>query len=245
MGGDKEELREIRENVASQLSSALCALAEEFMSSAAESAELGEDGEGSLSEAQRASLKAAIEPLVQEAHALDPASPEPMQVAAHTAVLCNDEELAAECIRASLACWRRPGKDDEASESESESSMSEGDNALPEGAELPSYEHRFSTAKLLLALDIEIPTAANVLNDLLIESDANLSVYLLLADALCRLEEYENVEELLDNRDWAKESPADEEEAEVLSHILQMQQEVKRLLDAREGEGAETETPAA
>eukprot|EP00854_Cymbomonas_tetramitiformis_P004181 gene4181-5159_t len=105
------------------------------------------------------------ESLVKAALEADPSSPEPLQVMASLRNEQGRSEEALQSLRASLAMWMHLG---------------EGDPMTAE-AELPSYEFRCETVKLLLDLDDTTEVALSVLDSMLMEDDSNPDVWYLNA----------------------------------------------------------------
>lgn len=173
--GEEEEHQRKYEN----LSSALCSLAELLMGVLHEAVDEAEDINAILCSAGMQECEA----LLIEARQLWSSSPEPLQAMCSLRILQCREEEALELLKTSLGLWHRTSAaDEEAAEEEEEG---KGPFALPcTGHEnLPSYEFRFETAKLLLELDETTSVATEVLVELLEENDSVPDVWLLLAVA--------------------------------------------------------------
>lgn len=199
-GGDEaaEELAESRENLREALSSALCSLAELLMGAAADAADEAEDDMDAAAALAASPALAECEQLLGEAQSLWPHSPEPLQALCSLRRLQSREEEALALLQQSLALWYRPeaSEDKERNEVDNKGDPKEvgGDadvsgmdadiaNSQQPFVDLPSYEFRFETAKLLLELDENTETAAAVLEGLLEENDTVPDVWLLLAVA--------------------------------------------------------------
>eukprot|EP00899_Mesostigma_viride_P004650 jgi/Mesvir1/14186/Mv09643-RA.1 len=145
--------------LASSLASALCSLAENYLSKLSQEAE-------NLPAEQQQAVYAEVERLLGRAKVFDPASPEPLQVMASLRLEQDKPEEAKEQLMASLALW--PPE-------ELAGSVMDVDNAH----ELPPFEFRVETAKLLLEV-AELPRAVSVLQRLVEENDTVHEVWYLL-----------------------------------------------------------------
>ncbi|KAL4424581.1 hypothetical protein ABPG77_009165 [Micractinium sp. CCAP 211/92] len=191
-----------KDHLDATLCSCLCSLAEVLLTKAQQE-EAGAEG--------IAGVAAEVESLLGEARQLSPASPEPLQSLASLRQQQGKDEEALALLRQSLALWFKPAPEESDSEGEGEGaeakagaakkaaaaaeeeeeelgsqdtdSEGEGMDFDDDGslADLPSYEFRFETAKLLLELDDSVDAASQVLEQLLEENDQDPNVWLLLA----------------------------------------------------------------
>lgn len=189
-----------REHLDATLASCLCSLAEVLLTKS-QQGEAGADG--------IADVAAEVEGLLGEARQLSPTSPEPLQSLASLRQQQGKDEEALALLRQSLALWFKPAPEESdsegeeggeaadaaaakkaAAEAEEEELGSQDSDSEGEGmefgdddsiADLPSYEFRFETAKLLLELDESVDAASQVLEQLLEENDQDPNVWLLLA----------------------------------------------------------------
>lgn len=198
-GSEEAEEREMeKQHLDATLASCLCSLAEALLHKAQAA------GEGAL-----AGVEGEIESTLNEARGLAPNSPEPLQALASLRQQQGKDEDALQVLRQSMALWFKPAPEE--SEEEEEGAAEEGKKAAAGGSgkkaaaaeaeqedlgssdsgsemefdsdddELPSYEFRFETAKLLLELDESVEAASQVLEGLLDENDQDPNVWLLLA----------------------------------------------------------------
>ncbi|PRW32682.1 UPF0661 TPR repeat-containing -like [Chlorella sorokiniana] len=194
---EAEEQAMEKEHLDATLASCLCALAEALLHKAQAA------GEGAL-----AGVEGEVESTLNEARGLSPDSPEPLQALASLRQQQGKDEEALQVLRQSMALWFKPApeeSDEEAEEEGGEGKPAAGGSAKKKKAEaeeedlgssdsdddemefdsdddeLPSYEFRFETAKLLLELDESVEAASQVLEGLLDENDQDPNVWLLLA----------------------------------------------------------------
>jgi kinesin family protein 5 len=159
-----------REDLKVQLCQAICSHVETMLNSTS-AANL----EGPLA-------KEAIS-LLTEAEQQNPKSPEPPQVLASLYVELDKADLALPALRKSLALWHKP-LDEKAHNNNNNSEMDideedeDGDDAS--NLNLPSFEFRFETAKLIMELEEDASEAIHILDELLAEDDASLDVWFLM-----------------------------------------------------------------
>ncbi|KAL0027944.1 hypothetical protein WJX79_005156 [Trebouxia sp. C0005] len=165
-GGDEQE------EASEQLSGALCALAERLLGS-------GEELDSVAAECQQ---------LLNRAGRIFPDSPEPLQVLASLKVEQQKPDEALQHLRESMQKWfpslqrMLADSDSERDEEEEEKDMDEDDQDLD--AQLPSFEFRFETAKLLIELDETTEKAVLILDSLIEEDDSVPNVWYMLAMCL-------------------------------------------------------------
>lgn len=142
------------------------------------------------------------EALLGEAQNLWPESPEPKQALCSLRKNQGKEDEALVLLRESMALWFKPVENDseddqdaaapalvripsklEGDDEDNEDDESEGYEMDLQGMDLPSFEFRFETAKLLLELDETTDAAVQVLEGLIEENDSVPHVWLLLAVA--------------------------------------------------------------
>lgn len=189
--GDLDEGFPQPEALKEALSSALCSLAELLLGVASDP-EAGNDTNNTALMSAEAALEES-EQILNEAKDLYPASPEPLQALCSMRRLQDREEEALALLKQSMALWFKIRPTDDVEEEEdlhkADDAGKDGDTDESsegmdlEGHELPSYEFRFETAKLLLELDETTESAIQVLEGLLEENDAVPHVWLLLAVA--------------------------------------------------------------
>ncbi|DBA84199.1 TPA: hypothetical protein ACH3X2_006267 [Trebouxia sp. C0005] len=166
LGGDEQE------EASEQLSGALCALAERLLGS-------GEELDSVAAECQQ---------LLNRAGRIFPDSPEPLQVLASLKVEQQKPDEALQHLRESMQKWfpslqrMLADSDSERDEEEEEKDMDEDDQDLD--AQLPSFEFRFETAKLLIELDETTEKAVLILDSLIEEDDSVPNVWYMLAMCL-------------------------------------------------------------
>lgn len=163
-----------------QLCSALCALAEQHVTSAPD----------------LAGVAAECEALLRKAHSLDASSPEPLQALASMKYELGSQEEALALLRDSIGRWHNKGgagagagpsggaqQDEEMAADDDDDDSAEWeteDDDEPEDG-LPSFEFRFECAKLLIELDEKTDTAIEILERLVQENDMDPNVWHLLS----------------------------------------------------------------
>ncbi|BDA44049.1 probable assembly chaperone of rpl4 [Coccomyxa sp. Obi] len=196
---DEEDVEELQP----RLCAALCCLAETHMGQAEEVLDVAEECEALLLRAARA----------------DASSPEPMQVLASLRVEQGRPEEALHCLRQSINLWspdllqedtdedaevteempaeaKVANSDPERSQDEPEldedTGRSEQESDEDEDGDLPTFEFRFETAKLLIELDDKTEAATQVLEGLIAEDDSVPDVWYLLGLSLHAGGEFED-----------------------------------------------------
>ncbi|KAG1672225.1 hypothetical protein FOA52_002926 [Chlamydomonas sp. UWO 241] len=178
-GMEEEEGALSADELAAQMCSALCSLAEMLMCGA-ESAD---------------SVASEVEALMARAAATCEESPEPGQALCSLRYEQGRAEEALALLTASMAKWFRPDNDEAGDEDDDE--MGDGDGAEgagpggsgggggdeDSGRIQPSYEFRFECAKLLLELSDTTEVAIQVLEEMVEEDDSNPHTWHLLGMA--------------------------------------------------------------
>lgn len=160
-----------QEELQTELCRAVCALAESTLNHAEEPAAVQEE----------------VMQLLEKAASLDEMCPEPLQVMASLYIEVDKPNEARDCLKKSMSLWFSFEQKDE--------TQNEGKHAHEDpGEEMPPYEFRFETAKLLLELG-EFETAGEVLEGLLEEADSSLDVWYLLAISQHSLGDHEDARE--------------------------------------------------
>lgn len=165
---------EEREEATELLAEALCSLAELLLGTA-------EDVSTVAAECQQ---------VLATAGHLQPDSPQPLQVLASLKVELQKPDEALQHLRDSMQKWfpalqRMLADPDESEADESnpdESALDEDEQDLD--AQLPSFEFRFETAKLLIELDETTEAAVQILDSLIEEDDSVPNVWYMLAMCL-------------------------------------------------------------
>lgn len=154
-----------------QLCRAVCGLAELTLNQAEEPSSVQEE----------------VNQLLNKAISLDETCPEPLQVMASLYIEVDKSQEAMECLKRSMSLWYSFPDSEEAGTNEFAPTLSAG-------TELPAYEFRFETAKLLLELG-DFAIASDVLEGLLEEADSSLDVWYLLSIAQHSLGDHEDARE--------------------------------------------------
>lgn len=227
--GEKEsaEIERLQEN----LSSALCSLAELLMGMIHDALDEADDEESVLSSSQAVEC----EQLLTEARQLWPSSPEPLQALCSLRVMQGREEEALQLLHQSLALWHvivppeEPEDERTRGNAEEQSSPPKEDEivGINHEANIPSYEFRFETAKLLLELEETTFTAAEVLEGLLEENDSVPDVWLLLAVAYRAGGELESAAEAAVNGASLARKQGLSEDHEVVAALEELEKELQ------------------
>eukprot|EP00963_Diacronema_lutheri_P001926 scaffold126_cov315-Pavlova_lutheri.AAC.23 len=154
-----------------ELCRAVCALAEATLNHAEEPASVQEE----------------VVQLLEKAASLDESCPEPLQVMASLYIEVDKPLEALDRLKKSMSLWFsfEPSHGSQNQDKHEDESL--------EG-EMPPYEFRFETAKLLLELG-EFETAGEVLEGLLEETDSSLDVWYLLAISQHSLGDHDDARE--------------------------------------------------